>query len=57
MICAKPLNEEKEIDFAAKHENYPGSDLDKLFRKIAWQAVTENPLSGVRDADGDGIGD
>lgn len=48
---------EKEIDFAAKHENYPGSDLDKLFRKIAWQAVTENPLSGVRDADGDGIGD
>jgi hypothetical protein len=28
-----------------------------VFRKIAWQAVIENPLSGVVDSDGDGHGD
>ena len=31
--------------------------LDAIFRKIAWQAVINNPLSDVTDKDGDGIGD
>ena len=32
-------------------------DLDKIFREIAWKAVVENPLSGVKDKNGNGIGD
>ncbi|MCB1233780.1 MAG: hypothetical protein KDM91_01755 [Verrucomicrobiae bacterium] len=36
---------------------FPGRALDKVFRQIAWQAVIHHPLSGVRDADGDGVGD
>ena len=31
--------------------------LDKVFRKIAWQAVINNPLSDVTDKNGNGIGD
>ena len=31
--------------------------LDKVFRKIAWQAVVNNPLSDVTDRNGNGIGD
>ena len=31
--------------------------LDRVFRKIAWQAVVNNPLSGVKDKDKNGIGD
>ena len=31
--------------------------LDKIFRKIAWQAVVNNPLSDVTDKNGNGIGD
>ena len=32
-------------------------ELDKVFRKIAWQAVVNYPLSGVTDKNGNGIGD
>ena len=32
-------------------------ELDKVFRKIAWQAVVNNPLSYVTDKNGNGIGD
>ena len=32
-------------------------ELDKIFRKIAWQAVVNNPLSDVTDKNGNGIGD
>jgi hypothetical protein len=28
-----------------------------MFRKIAWQAVSEHPYSGITDTNGDGIGD
>ncbi len=35
----------------------PGRALDRVFRKIAWQAVVGHPLSGVTDADGDGVSD
>lgn len=37
--------------------DFPSDDLDRIFRKIAWQAVTRNALSGVRDSDADGVGD
>jgi len=32
-------------------------ELDAIFRKIAWQAVINNPLSDVTDKNGNGIGD
>jgi len=35
----------------------PDDELDKVFRRVAWQVVTRHPLSGVTDRDGDGIGD
>jgi len=37
--------------------DFPSRELDRVFRKIAWQAVIHNPLSGVTDGDHDGIGD
>ncbi len=37
-----------------KHVN---AELDAIFRKIAWQAVSTNPLSDVTDKNGNGIGD
>ncbi len=46
-----------DVKFAGKTADYPSRDLDRVFRKIAWQAVTNNPLSGVKDADQDGVGD
>jgi hypothetical protein len=48
---------ENGINFAGGQKGYPCNELDQVFRKIAWQAVIENPLSGVVDSDGDGIGD
>ena len=36
---------------------FPSTSLDKMFRKIAWQAVSEHPYSGITDKNGDGIGD
>ena len=36
---------------------YPSRELDRVFRKIAWQAVVNCPLSGVTDKNRDGIGD
>ena len=41
----------------AAEGNFPSRELDKVFRKIAWQAVVDNPLSGVTDRDGDGVGE
>ena len=48
---------EDEILFSGKSQGYPSPELDAIFRKIAWEAVIENPLSGVVDKDGDGLGD
>ena len=48
---------ENGISFSESQQGYPSAELDQVFRKIAWQAVIENPLSGVVDSDGDGIGD
>ena len=36
---------------------FPGRELDRVFRKIAWQATVNNPLSGVTDKDKNGVGD
>ncbi len=36
---------------------YPSAELDRVFRKIAWQATISDPLSGVVDANHDGIAD
>ena len=48
---------ENGINFAGGQRDYPSNELDQVFRKLAWQAVIENPLSGVVDHDGDGVGD
>lgn len=37
--------------------DYPGPALDRVFRRIAWEAVLKNPLSGVTDANGNKISD
>jgi hypothetical protein len=37
--------------------DYPSRELDRVFRKIAWQAVANHPLSGVTDRDNDGVHD
>ncbi len=36
---------------------YPSAELDQAFRKIAWQAAVSDPLSGVVDANKNGIAD
>ncbi len=36
---------------------FHNDELDAIFRKIAWQAVINNPLSDVTDKNGNGIGD
>ena len=48
---------EGEIQFKDNPVNFPSQELDNVFRKIAWQAVVNNPLSGVTDKDGDGLND
>ena len=43
-----------------KHKGMPrgvNDELDAIFRKIAWEAVINNPLSDVTDKNGNGIGD
>jgi len=45
-----------DIPFGGSSD-FPSRELDRLFRKIAWQAVIHNPLSGVTDQNHDGIGD
>ncbi|MDF1862785.1 MAG: hypothetical protein P1U87_21390 [Verrucomicrobiales bacterium] len=47
---------EGDIDFGGS-KDFPCRELDRVFRKIAWQAVTGNQLSGVVDEDGDGLSD
>ena len=45
----------KEPIFA--NQEFPSTELDQQFRKIAWQAVLNNPLSGVKDENQNGIAD
>ena len=51
-----PERIKKEIQFGGD-SNFPGPELDQMFRKIAWQAVIGHPISGVKDDDGDGLRD
>jgi hypothetical protein len=37
--------------------SFPNQQLDRMFRKLAWQAVIGHPLSGVTDKNNDGIND
>ena len=46
-----------DVSIDDKPGAFPSRALDNIFRKIAWQAVINNPLSGVTDKDGNGIGD
>jgi len=46
----------EEINFGDP-PGFPNDELDKAFRKIAWEAVTHDPRSGVTDKNGNGIGD
>ena len=46
---------EDKIPF--KETAYPSDELDMAFRRIAWEAVVNSPLSGFTDKDGDGIGE
>tara|TARA_Y100000766_G_scaffold233041_1_gene207619 strand:+ start:941 stop:2185 length:1245 start_codon:yes stop_codon:yes gene_type:complete len=47
---------EDNIPFGG-NTTFPSTSLDQMFRKIAWQAVSEHPYSGITDTNGDGIGD
>ncbi|MFK8112999.1 MAG: hypothetical protein AB8B91_12395 [Rubripirellula sp.] len=51
-----PEQIEDEIEFGGNAE-FPSQELDRMFRKIAWQAVSEHPFTGVSDEDGDGVND
>ena len=44
-----------DIDFGPK--GYPSAELDRAFRRIAWQAVINNPMSGVTDENQNGVSD
>lgn len=47
---------EKNIEFSGV-KDFPSAKLDRVFRTIAWKAVTSNPLSGIVDKDKDGVAD
>ncbi len=51
-----PERIDQKIKFGGNGE-FPSDDLDQIFRKIAWQAVNENPNTGVSDKNGDGLND
>jgi hypothetical protein len=52
-----PESIREEIGFRDAHQEYPSDELDRVFRRIAWEAVTGNPRSGVRDRNQEGIDD
>jgi len=47
----------KSPELIATQSPLNNDPLDKIFRKIAWQAVINNPLTDVTDKNGNGIGD
>lgn len=38
-------------------DSFPSGELDRVFRKIAWEAAVNDPLSGVADENENGIAD
>lgn len=51
-----PERVKDEVQFGGDAK-FPSPELDQMFRKIAWQAVTGHRFSGVKDGDGDGLRD
>jgi hypothetical protein len=47
---------EGDVNFGGKGD-YPSHELDRVFRRIAWEAVVNNPLAGHVDKNGDGVSD
>ncbi len=47
---------EGDVPFDGSSE-FPGRELDREFRRIAWQAALNNPLAGVTDANENKISD
>lgn len=47
---------QSDIEFGGDKE-FPNRKLDRTFRKIAWQAVINHPLSGVKAEDANGARD
>ncbi len=47
---------EGDVPFAQQGD-FPSRDLDRVFRKIAWEAVVNNKLSGIQDKNANGISD
>ncbi len=47
---------EGDIPFKGNGE-FPSRELDRIFRRIAWQATIGNPLTGVTDRNGNGVAD
>jgi hypothetical protein len=47
---------EADVSFGGPAD-FPSRELDREFRRIAWQAALNNPLSGVIDADKNRISD
>ena len=43
--------------FNSSDNSFPSTALDTVFRRIAWEAVCNHPLSGVTDTNEDGISD
>lgn len=43
--------------FNSSDRSFPSTTVDKVFRRIAWEAVCNHPLSGVTDKNSDGIAD
>ncbi|QDU95061.1 hypothetical protein [Lignipirellula cremea] len=47
---------EGDVNFGGAPD-YPSRELDRVFRKIAWQAVLDHPQSGVVDKNSNGVDD
>ncbi|TWU60511.1 hypothetical protein Poly51_07870 [Rubripirellula tenax] len=47
---------ERDVPFPQKGD-YPSTNLDRVFRKIAWQAAISDPMSGIVDKNKNGIAD
>jgi hypothetical protein len=46
----------QDVKFGGSRD-YPSRELDRVFRKIAWEAVVNHPLSGVQDKNKNGVAD
>lgn len=47
----------EQITTPIQFDSPASEELDQIFRRIAWQAVTNHPLSGVKDINSNGMAD